>query len=264
MAGRRAKGRNSSMTMSEARDGDAPLARVRVVLSHTTHPGNIGGAARALKTMGIARLVLVNPRRFPDPQAEAMAVGADDVLAAARVCASLDEALAGTTLAIALTARRRDLSPLALDLREAAHVAAAEAAGGGEVALVFGTEMSGLSNDEVIRCQRVAHIGANPAFSSLNLAAAVQLVAYETRVAIVGGAAPDPDRTPPATHEEVEGFFAHLEASVLRSGFLDAGNRRRLMERLRRLFGRARLESQEVNILRGMLSAWDQGPRDRS
>jgi tRNA/rRNA methyltransferase len=252
------------MSLGEARDGDPALARVRVVLSHTTHPGNIGGAARALKTMGLARLVLVNPRHFPNAQAEAMAVGADDVLAAAHVCASLDEALAGTTLAIALTARRRDLSPLALDLREAASVAAVEAAGGGEVALVFGTEMSGLSNDEVIRCQRVAHIAANPAFSSLNLAAAVQVVAYETRVAVMGGAAPDPDRTQPATHEEVEGLFAHLEASVLRSGFLDAGNRRRLMERLRRLFGRARLESQEVNILRGMLSAWDQGPHNRS
>ena len=247
------------MSDAEAPDGDAALARVRIVLSHTTHPGNIGAAARALKTMGLARLVLVNPRHFPDPQAEAMAVGADDVLARARVCTNLDEALTGTTLAIAVTARRRDLSPLALDVRDAARFAAAEAGGGGEVAFVFGTEMSGLSNDEVIRCQRVAHIAASPAFRSLNLAASVQVVAYETRVAAVGGAVADAERTPPATHEEVEGFFTHLEASVIRSGFLDPDNRRRLMERLRRLFGRARLESQEVNILRGMLSAWDQG-----
>lgn len=239
---------------------ETALARVRVVLSHTTHPGNIGAAARALKTMGLARLVVVNPRRFPDPQATAMAVGADDVLDAARVCASLDEALAGATLAIALTARRRDLSPLALDLRAAAGLAASEAVSGGEVAFVLGTEMSGLSNDEVMRCQRVAHIATSATFSSLNLAAAVQLVAYETRVALLGGANPAPDRTPPATHEEVESLFAHLEASVVQSGFLDPDNRRRLMERLRRLFGRARLESQEVNILRGMLSAWDQGP----
>ena len=245
-------------------DGDAALARVRVVLSHTTHPGNIGAAARALKTMGLARLALVNPRHFPDPQAEAMAVGADDVLAAARVCASLEDALAGTTLAIALTARRRDLSPPALDLRDAARLAAAEAVAGGEVAFVFGTEMSGLSNDEVLRCQRVAQIAASPAFSSLNLAASVQVVAYEMRIATVGGAIADSERTPPATHEEVESLFAHLETSVIRSGFLDPANPRRLMERLRRLFGRARLESQEVNILRGMLSAWDQGPRDKS
>lgn len=241
--------------------GDARLARVRVVLSHTTHPGNIGAAARALKAMGLARLALVNPRHFPDPQAEAMAVGADDVLAAAGVCASLDEALAGATLAIALTARRRDLSPLALDVRDAARLAVEEAASGGEVAYVFGTEMSGLSNDEVIRCQRVAHIATNPDFSSLNLAAAVQIVAYETRVALLGGVAPDPGRTPPATHEELEGLFAHLETSMVRSGFLDPHNPRRLLERLRRLLGRARPESQEVNILRGMLTAWDEGPR---
>ncbi len=123
--------------------------------------------------------------------------------------------------------------------------------------------MSGLSNEEVMRCQRVAHIATSATFSSLNLAAAVQLVAYETRVALLGGAAPEVDRTPAATHEEVESLFAHLEASVVRSGFLDPENRRRLMERLRRLFGRARLESQEVNILRGMLSAWDQGPRKK-
>jgi len=245
---------------AENSGGDQRLGRVRVVLSHTTHPGNIGAAARALKTMGLARLALVNPRHFPDPQAAAMAVGADDVLGAARVCASLDEALAGTTLAIALTARRRDLSPLALDVRDAARLAVSEAAGGGEVAFVFGTEMSGLSNDEVIRCQRVAHIAANPDFSSLNLAAAVQIVAYETRVALLGPVAPDPGRTPPAAHEELEGLYAHLEASMVRSGFLDPQNPRRLLERLRRLFGRARLESQEVNILRGMLTAWDEGP----
>lgn len=241
--------------------GDGRLARVRVVLSRTTHPGNIGAAARALKTMGLARLALVDPRHFPDPQAEAMAVGADDVLAAARVCTSLDEALAGTTLAIALTARRRDLSPRVLDVRDAARQAVDEAASGGEVAYVFGTEMSGLSNEEVLRCQRVAHIATNPAFSSLNLAAAVQIVAYETRVAVRGGGAPDTGRTPPATNEELEGLYAHLETSMAKSGFLDPHNPRRLLERLRRLFGRAGLESQEVNILRGMLTAWDEGPQ---
>jgi tRNA/rRNA methyltransferase len=251
------------MSDGAAPDGGVALGHVRVVLSHTTHPGNIGASARALKTMGLARLVLVSPRHFPDPQAEALAVGADDLLAAARVCASLDEALAGVTLAIALTARRRDLSPIALDAREAARLAAAEARGGGEVAFVFGTEMSGLSNDEVMRCQRVAHITADPAFSSLNLAASVQVVAYEMRVAAVAGAGVEAERTPAATHDEMEGLFAHLEASVIGSGFLDPDNPRRLMERLRRLFGRARLESQEVNILRGMLSAWDQDPRRR-
>jgi tRNA/rRNA methyltransferase len=130
------------------------------------------------------------------------------------------------------------------------------------VAFVFGTEMSGLSNEEVMRCHRVAHIGANPAFSSLNLAAAVQVVAYELRVVAARPARLDPraERFDPATHEDVEGFFAQLETSIVRSGFLDPHHPRRLMERMRRLFGRARLEREEVNILRGMLAAWDEGP----
>jgi tRNA/rRNA methyltransferase len=254
-AGKAARGVNSNMV--EVSEPGAALARVRIVLSRTTHPGNIGAAARALKTMGLRRLVLVDPRRFPDPQADAMAVGADDVLAQAQVCATLEDALAGTTLAIALTARRRDLSPLAVDARGAAQIAVAEARAGGEVAVVFGTEMAGLSNDDVIKCHRVANIAADPDFSSLNLAAAVQVAAYELRMAATGAGTVATERTPPATFEEVEGLFAHLESSMVASGFLDPYNPRRLMERLRRLFGRAGLESQEVNILRGMLSAWD-------
>ena len=235
----------------------ASFARVRVVLVRTTHPGNIGGAARAMKTMGLARLVLVAPRHFPDPQAKAMATGADDLLARAQVCATLDEALAGTTLAIALTARRRELSPHAVDARAAAELAVAEAAEGGEVALVFGTEMSGLANDEVLRCDRVAHIATSPDYSSLNLAAAVQVMAYEARVAALGPAAVPNDRFEAASFEEIEGFYAHLERNLVGSGFLDPASPRRLMERLRRLFGRGRLEKEEVNILRGILSSWD-------
>ena len=242
-----------------ANRGDEPvhLARMRIVLVRTTHPGNIGGAARAMKTMGLARLVLVAPRHFPDPQADAMATGADDLLARAQVCATLDEALAGTTLAIALTARRRELSPHAVDARAAAALAVAEAAAGGAVAFVFGTEMSGLANDEVLKCQRVAHIATSPDYSSLNLAAAVQVVAYEARVAALGPAILAKDRFDAATFEAIEGFYAHLERNLLRSGFLDPASPRRLMERLRRLFGRGRLEQEEVNILRGILSSWD-------
>jgi len=235
----------------------ANLARIRVVLVRTTHPGNIGGAARAMKTMGLARLVLVAPRHFPDPQADAMATGADDLLARAQVCATLDDALAGTTLAIALTARRRELSPHALDARAAAELAAVEAAAGGEVAFVFGTEMSGLANDEVLKCQRLAHIATSPDYSSLNLAAAVQVVAYEARVAALGPAILANDRFDAAGFEAIEGFYAHLERNLLRSGFLDPASPRRLMERLRRLFSRGRLEQEEVNILRGILSSWD-------
>ncbi len=244
-------------------DGLGRLTRVRVVLVRTTHPGNIGGAARAMKTMGLARLVLVEPRHFPDPQASAMATGADDLLARAEVCASLDEALDGTTLAIALTARRRELSPSAVDARAAAELAVAEAGAGGEVALVFGTEMSGLANEEVLRCRMVAHIATDPAYSSLNLAAAVQVLAYEARVAALGPAPVTNDRFEAATFEEIEGFYAHLERNLVASGFLDPASPRRLMERLRRIFSRGRLEKEEVNILRGILSSWDgEGSRE--
>ncbi len=241
--------------------GASLLARVRVVLSRPTHPGNIGAAARAMKTMGLSRLVLIEPRRFPDPQATALAAGAADLLATTTVCDSLEQALAGSALAIGFTARRRDLGPAAHDARGAAAQAVAEAHTGAEVALVFGTEMAGLSNEELIRCQRIAHIPTDPTFSSLNLAAAVQIAAYELRLAAVGTIPVDDGRTPPATFEELEGLFDHLESSLVASGFLDPYNPRRLMERLRRLFGRARLESQEVNILRGMLAAWDAAGR---
>lgn len=235
------------------------LRHLRIVLSHTTHPGNIGAAARAMKTMGLSRLYLVNPRYFPDPQAIAMASGATDVLEQAQVCASLDEALAGTRLAIAVTARRRDLSHIAADVRSTAPLAVSEA-GQGEVALVFGTEMSGLSNEEVMKCQRIAHIPANPGYGSLNLAAAVQVFAYELRMAALGATTYDSDneRHEAAAFEDVERFYAHLERSLIGSGFLDPAHPKRLMERLRRLYGRIRLEKEEVNILRGMLTAWDQ------
>jgi tRNA/rRNA methyltransferase len=211
--------------------------------------------------MGLERLVLVNPRTFPDARARETAMGAADVLEAARVCATLDEALAGTTLAVALSARPRDLAPLVLDAREATELAIEEALAGGEVAFVFGTEASGLSNDEVMRCQRVARIATSAEFSSLNLAAAVQVIAYEIRYAALGASPVPAARTPAATHAELEGLFAHLATSLTSVGFFDPENPRRLIERLRRMFGRARLDSQEVNVLRGMLAAWDQALR---
>ena len=245
------------MSAPERSPGAAALARVRVVLSQPTGPGNIGASARALKAMGLERLVLVNPRQFPDARATDMAMGAADVLEAARVCAMLDEALAGTTLAVALSARPRDLSPLVVDVREAARLAIEEAVAGGEVAFVFGTEVSGLSNDELIRCQRVARIDTSAEFSSLNLAAAVQVVAYEIRYAALGASPLPAPRTPAATHEELEGLFAHLATNLANVGFFDPANPRRLIERLRRMLGRARLDSQEVNVLRGILAAWD-------
>ena len=236
----------------------SPLARIRIVLSQPSHPGNIGGAARAMKTMGLSRLVLVNPRFFPDPQADAMAANATDVLANARVCSTLAEALAGTVSATALTARRRELAVAPLWAREAAAELAGQAQTG-EVALVFGNETAGLSNDEVALCKRWASIPTDPGSSSLNLAAAVQLLCYELRMAAV-----DPGLPPPvpgagelAPHEEVEGLVNHLERAAIASGFLDPASPKRLIPRMRRLFSRAGLEREEVAILRGMLSAFE-------
>lgn len=231
------------------------LSRVRVVLSRTSHPGNIGAAARAMKTMGIVSLYLVDPKIFPDAEADAMACGAADVLDSARVCSSLSEALRGTVCALAVSARRRELAYASADARSAAQALVA-AAQQGEVAIVFGTEMSGLTNEEILQCRALAHIPADPAYSSLNLAAAVQVMTYEMRVAALGANALPRSEFAPARHEDVENFYAHLEQSLVTSGFLDPANPRRLMPRLRRLFGRVQLEQEEVNILRGMLNSF--------
>lgn len=232
------------------------LNRLRIVLCATSHPGNIGAAARAMKTMGLRRLVLVSPHRFPAPEATAMAVGAADLLAQAQVCATLDEALRGCVLAVAMTARERELATPAASLADAAREAVVWTLRG-EVALVFGTEMSGLSNEEVLRCQRLAHIPTDPEFSSLNLAAAVQVAAYELRRHALGEQKLAPRGFTPATSEALGGLFVHAQRTLIDLGFLNPARPRRLMPRLRRLFGRARLEQEEVNVLRGILTAID-------
>ena len=234
--------------------GEAALDRVRVVLCDTTHPGNIGAAARALKTMGLSRLYLVAPLHFPHEEADARASNARDVLERARVCASLEEALRGTVFAAALTARSRELGQPALAPRDAAPLVLAEAAAG-DVALVFGRESSGLTREQVNLCQRIVHIPANPAYSSLNLAAAVQIMTYELRVAAGAGGLPAPEVFEPASFEEVEAFHLHLEQVMRETGFLDPRKPRRLTQRMRRLFTRARLEKEEVSLLRGLLKA---------
>ena len=232
-----------------------PLSRIRVVLSQTSHPGNIGAAARAMKTMGLTRLVLVRPRQFPAPEARALSSNAIDVIETAVVCATLDEALEGTAVQVAFTARTRVIAVPSVDVRAAAR-GAAQAAMTQEVALVFGGELAGLSNDELMRCNRLAFIPAQPDCSSLNLAAAVQVAAYEVRLAAIGEtlSPPSPEL---AQHQELEHFYAHLERSLTASGFLNPATPRRLRERVRRLFSRTRLEKEEVGLLRGMLSAWD-------
>jgi tRNA/rRNA methyltransferase len=234
------------------------LARLRVVLVATSHPGNIGAAARAMLAMGLDRLVLVAPARFPDPDATARAAGATSVLDGARVVGTLAEALDGVSCSIGFTARPREFAGDVLTAREAAGFAIASSRAGREAALVFGTEMSGLSNDELARCTSVATIPANPAFSSLNLASAVQVAAYEARVAAHGDDVWRAPRFAPATHDAIEGLVAHAERTFVAMRFLYPEMPRRLMPRLRRLFARAGLEREEVNILRGILARVDQ------
>jgi len=231
-----------------------PLKNIRIVLCETAHPGNIGAAARALKTMGLGQLLLVAPKRFPDPQAEWLAVGAGDVLARARVCANLNEALAGSAFTVACTARPREVAVPMVAAREAA-ARMVEVARAQPVALVFGSETCGLTTAEVNLCQLLAAIPANPEYSSLNVAAAVQLFAYELRLAALGAEPLGGKARALATHEEVERFYEHLERAMLENGFLNPEHPKKLMPRLRRLFNRAQLEQEEVNILRGVIKA---------
>lgn len=228
------------------------LNNVRVVLSHTTHPGNIGAAARAMKTMGLSRLYLVNPRHFPDEQATAMAAGADDVLEHAVVCGSVDEALQGVVFTLAMTARLRDVS-LEVKTPRAAAPELLRYASAQPVALLFGTEMSGLSNEEMGKAQVLVNIPANPDFSSLNLAASVQVMAYELATALQAHL-PDAPEVLPAPQEQLQGLYEQMEKTLAEIGFFNSQNPERLMLRLRRLYARARLEQEEVNILRGILS----------
>lgn len=234
------------------------LNNFRVVLCQTSHPGNIGSAARAMKTMGISSLYLVNPESFPDAHATALSTGAADLLENAIVCTSLTDALAGCAFAIGLSARKRQLSHELLTARQAA-ARAVKIAICQPVALVFGTEMSGLSNAELDCCQMLAMIPANPEYSSLNLAAAVQVMCYELRMSVLESA--DlllellPNKTAElATIDSLEGFYAHLEETLIYIGYLNPAAPKKLMERIRRIFARARLEREEVNLLRGILT----------
>ena len=227
---------------------------IRIVLVETSHPGNIGAAARAMKVMGLSRLVLVNPKVFPSAEATARASGADDVLHRARVVADLDAALEGCALVIGTSARLRTLRWPQLDPRQAGERAWTEAQNR-EVALVFGRERSGLSNPELERCHYLLHIPSNPEYRSLNVASAVQLAAYEVRMASLAGTLEPEEAGERATVDEVNGFLGHLEGVLQTIGFLDPNNPRWLMRRMRRLFGRTHLYRDEVHLLRGMLSS---------
>lgn len=229
--------------------------RVHVILVGTTHPGNIGASARAMKTMGLSSLRLVRPSGFPGAEASARAAGADDVLAGAAVCGSLPEAVRDCALVLGSSARQRSIPWPELTPREAGPRVAAAVRGGAHVALVFGPERTGLSNEELALCNGMIRIPASPAFQSLNLAAAVQIMAYELRLALETPAATAPEECRLASAREMEQFYEHLEQCLEDIGFYDPEKPRRLMQRLRRLFNRAGLDENEYNILRGILAA---------
>lgn len=234
----------------------SPLDNVRIVLSHTSHAGNIGATARAMKTMGLNTLYLVNPKSFPDNEADVRASNARDILEQARVVDTLEATLQDCVLAAAMTARPRDLAHRTLAAREAAGELLTLARHA-PVALVFGRESSGLTTAEISKCQITVHIPTNPDYSSLNLAAAVQIMAYELRMALTGTMPPSSQQHAYqlASFQEIELFHSHLEQAMIHSGFLDPAQPKRLMQRIRRLFARAQLEKEEVNILRGIISA---------
>lgn len=242
--------------MNQPQTSTSLFQRVRFVLVETSHPGNIGAVARAMKTMGFSQLVLVNPR-FPDAvqqeEALAFASGAQDILAAAKVVGTIEEALDGCNFAAALSARLREFSPPLATPRSLA----AQLGAGTELnaALVFGSERYGLPNEIVAKCNVLINIPASPDYSSLNLAQAAQVLAYELRLAAVGDVLP---ATPigfqgeAAGVAQIEGMYRHLEQALIAIEFLDPANPKKLMPRLKRLFSRTQLETEEVNILRGI------------
>lgn len=243
--------------MNPPQTSNSLFDRLRFVLVGTSHPGNVGAAARAIKTMGFHQLVLVSPR-YPDvlahEEAIAFASGAHDVLAQARVVDTVDEALDGCNFAAALSARLREFSPPITDPRALAQSLAGDQSV--HAALVFGSERYGLPNDVVERCNVLINIPANPEYSSLNLAQAVQLLAWESRQAACAEDAPMQRsggfQGEAAELAEIEGMFQHLEQALVAIDFLDPDNPKKLMPRLRRLFSRSQLEKEEVNILRGI------------
>lgn len=229
--------------------------QIRIVLVNTSHPGNIGSAARAMKTMGLSDLTLVAPLSFPDKKAYELASGADDVLDNARVVDTLEEAIADATLVLATSARTREI-PLDYRSPQAAAKMAATQAQSSQVAIVFGREKTGLSNDELLRCQYHIVIPSNPDYSSLNLAAAVQVLTYECRVALLENSDADISghrQELLASSEDIERFYAHFERVITAVDFYDPAQPKRLLQRVRRLFNRIHMEDGEVQLLRGIL-----------
>jgi TrmH family RNA methyltransferase len=228
------------------------LSHIRIVMVNTTHPGNIGAAARAMKNMGLRDLVLVAPKIFPSEEATARASGAEDILAAARVVPDLAGATADRELIVGASARLRAIPWPQLDPRECAERVIADPV---KTAILFGREHSGLTNEELERCHFLLHIPCDPGFSSLNVAAALQVVAYELFRA-ANAPAEERQMSPYATGAQLESFYRHLEELLYQVRFLhEKKSSPSLMRRLRRIFNRARLEQKEIHILRGVFNA---------
>ncbi len=231
------------------------LDNLTVVLVGTTHPGNIGSVARAMKNMSLTRLHLVSPKCFPHGDATALASGADDILASAKCFDSLDEALANSQLIFATSARVRHLPwPMLTPKQAAAKIIST--AGTQHVSLVFGREHAGLTNEELSKAHFHIHIPTNENFSSMNLAMAVAVMVYECYQAS-NKTEVDMLPTDLAPHQDKENFYEHLATLLIQAGFLDPENPRHLMHRIRRIFAKACLEKDEVKILRGILSAFE-------
>lgn len=243
------------------------LTKIRIVLVNTSHPGNIGAVARAMKNMCLEKLVLVDPIKYPHADATARASGADDLLAKAEVVDTLEQGLAGCGLVIGASARMRRLPWPQLNPRECADKAVTEAAET-EVAIIFGREHSGLTNEELARCHYLVHIPSNPEYSSLNIAAAVQVIAYELMTTAstfnseptsdidVNSLEKKPDDAVLSSAEEMEGFYEHLEQTLKDIDFISPNHQKqKMLRRLRRLYNRARINKVEMNILRGILKS---------
>jgi len=233
------------------------LQNIRIVLVETSHTGNMGSVARAMKTMGLTNLYLVNPLVKPDSQAIALAAGASDVIGDAKIVDTFDEAIAGCRLVVGTSARSRSLPWPMLDPRECG-LKSIEEGQQAPVALVFGRERVGLTNEELQKCHYHVAIAANPEYSSLNLAMAVQIIAYEVRMAFLQSqelAQPEFAESPYPLVDDLERFYQHMEQLMIGSGFIREGNPGQVMSKMRRLYTRARPERDELNILRGMLSS---------
>lgn len=236
------------------------LSQIKVVLIETSHPGNIGAVARAMKNMGLSQLVLVKPKEFPSQAASVRASSATDILANAQVVNSLDEAIEDCQLVVGASARLRRVAWPQMDVRETAQklLNTVQVSKQNTVAILFGRENSGLSNSEMDKCHYLAHIPTNEVYSSLNIAAAVQVFVYECRMTALlmqQNARTEPSAKDLATMQQLEGFYEHLYITLQQIDFLDPQKNAQFMRRMRRLFNRSGLDSKEVDILRGILTA---------